>query len=693
MKYLSAILLIYSTVQAFTVQAGVIRSKSGLSGQVVKPSAVDHLPLNLEGVTIVPHFVSGEIPNYPDEEKYLSKYKPGALIRIFIKNTSQDESINPEVLFNGKTGQDLIGSGLVSCCDAPDIRRNITGMSAEIPSGAIDCYLLNVVDSGFYGNGITLSITDRNSGKSEVKHIKIVKPQFYVTRIAFTSENGSSKPVGFNVFFRNGSNKKVTVNKITVFKSRPGYTEHWWKEILNTQKTDWFGENGFIGKGDINGVYVRTGELPFGEIIVEFEVSGTNVGKKILYVVKPFVLHFDIGFGWADKYLAGSEAFCKTMALMHLNTVNGNAKKFFENKEWEEKYPIKKFAKLADVDVQNTPENLKRIHGAEHFGEPQFKKQPAQEIYNYYTTYRGSGYPTTLTLSHEPGFFLYAGVVDFAHFDAYRVVAPHADRWGAYQKYGDRNVRWGSPLETIGDYMRTLNRISYPNPVAAWAQAMSDGWSSRFRPGAGNPNNLEMRIQAYEAIANGALSLYWFNINGKNLIGNRNSLSEIQQINRELVLTGDLLLKTTPFWWKNRFMDIDLNVLAGPDYAVLTAIDLKYAVSTENQFVSKGERSETMEFVLPSYLLDCDGVVKITSDGIIPVSLQIREGNAVISDKFTTTAMYVLYRTKNSDMAEVLNRKYQEIIRSEQMLNFNPVTSDMDFKILKEEVGKIENEK
>ena len=38
-------------------------------------------------------------------------------------------------------------------------------------------------------------------------------------------------------------------------------------------------------------------------------------------------------------------------------------------------------------------------------------------------------------------------------------------------------------------------------------------------------------------------------------------------------------------------------------------------------------------------------------------------------------------------------RSQEEIIRSEQMLNFNPVTSDMDFKILKEEVGKIENEK
>ncbi|MBK6285271.1 MAG: hypothetical protein IPF54_23835 [Draconibacterium sp.] len=88
-------------------------------------------------------------------------------------------------------------------------------------------------------------------------------------------------------------------------------------------------------------------------------------------------------------------------------------------------------------------------------------------------------------------------------------------------KKGGKNVKWGSPLETIGDYMRTLNRISYPNQVAAWTQAMADDWGSRARKNAGNPNNLEMRIQAYEAIANGATSLYWFNMGGKTVINNR----------------------------------------------------------------------------------------------------------------------------------------------------------------------------
>ncbi|MBK6284893.1 MAG: hypothetical protein IPF54_21680 [Draconibacterium sp.] len=33
---------------------------------------------------------------------------------------------------------------------------------------------------------------------------------------------------------------------------------------------------------------------------------------------------------------------------------------------------------------------------------------------------------------------------------------------------------------------------------------MADDWGSRARRNAGNPYNLEIRIQAYEAIANGA---------------------------------------------------------------------------------------------------------------------------------------------------------------------------------------------
>jgi len=280
-------------------------------------------------------------------------------------------------------------------------------------------------------------------------------------------------------------------------------------------------------------------------------------------------------------------------------------------------------------------------------------------------------------------------VVDFAHFDAYRVVAPHADKWGDYKKYGNKNVKWGSPLETIGDYMRTLNRISYPNPVAAWTQVMADDWVSRSRKNAGNPNNLEMRIQAYEAIANGATTLYWFNMGGKTVINNRGSLAEIQRVNREIIVVGDLLNKTTPYWWQNCFMDIDLNVLAGPDFAALFAIDLKYKVSESNQFVSSGKRSETMTFKVPAYLQQCNAAVKITHEGITEVNVKISNGNAIITDTFETTGMYILYHSGTQNLKDQVTKRFSDIVASEASYKFDPIINDADFRILTDEVNEV----
>lgn len=650
---------------------------------------IESSPFSLEiaGVTVVPHYVSGEIPNYRDEEEFLSKFNPGALIRIFVRNTDPESRVNPEVLFNGKTGKELINSNMVSYCDVPDIRETATKMSTEIPAGAMDCYLLNVVDHNFYANGIILKFRDKISGKTTEKHIQIKIPDLYASRIAFNASDGSKFPDGFYVYFNNDADKEAKIGQVKIWKAGKTYAEHSWSKSFVPEKMTWFAEQGNIPAHGMNGAFVETGKLPFGEIILEFEINRNSAVEKMYYVVKPMIINFDIGLGWDFNLLGKSEAYCKTMKFMHFNTVNGDAAAFLANKEWSEKYPMKRFSKLEAEASTADEKTLKTIHGSEFFGEPQFGKKPAWEIYNYYTTFRNSAFPSTLTLSHEPGFFLYAGVVDFAHFDAYRVVAPHADKWGDYIKYGNKNVKWGSPLETIGDYMRTLNRISYPNPVAAWTQAMADDWGSRARKNAGNPNNLEMRIQAYEAIANGATSLYWFNMGGKTVINNRGSLVEIQRVNREIMVVGSLLSKTTPSWWQNRFMDIDLNVLAGPYFAALFAIDLKYEVLKSNQFASAGKRSETMTFKIPAYLQKCDAAVKVTHEGISDVKVKIVEGNAEITDTFETNGMYILYHSETRDLKELLTKRFNQILATEASYQFDPINNNADFRLLSDEVN------
>ena len=106
----------------------------------------------------------------------------------------------------------------------------------------------------------------------------------------------------------------------------------------------------------MNGAYVNTGKLPFGEIILEFEINRNSAVEKMYYVVKPMIINFDIGLGWDFDLLAKSEAYCKTMKFMHFNTVNSGAKDFLANKEWSEKYPMKRFSKLQE-EASTTDEN------------------------------------------------------------------------------------------------------------------------------------------------------------------------------------------------------------------------------------------------------------------------------------------------------------------------------------------------
>ena len=94
--------IIFLSIIFFAISHGIFSA----NGQSSK--AGSELSLEITGVTVVPHYVSGEIPNYRDEEEFLSKFNPGALIRIFVKNTDSESVVNPEVLFNGKTGQELI---------------------------------------------------------------------------------------------------------------------------------------------------------------------------------------------------------------------------------------------------------------------------------------------------------------------------------------------------------------------------------------------------------------------------------------------------------------------------------------------------------------------------------------------------------------------------------------------------------
>jgi hypothetical protein len=126
---------------------------------------------------------------------------------------------------------------------------------------------------------------------------------------------------------------------------------------------------------------------------------------------------------------------------------------------------------------------------------------------------------TTLTNSEERIWRYYAGLSDYPHFDAYRVVAPAADAWQQYDRWGGEKISWAAPLETIGNLCRSHRELNRPAPCAVWSQGPHAGWGAGWRLGKTrqrrSPNPGELRAQALHALASRITSLYWFNLSAE----------------------------------------------------------------------------------------------------------------------------------------------------------------------------------
>lgn len=637
--------------------------------------------MQIYSVNVTPHVSSGEIPSYNRKDPFVYSEDKGALIRIFVKNVSEDISFGGKVLFNGKTGERLLEENIVSWCSVPGVRSQ-AGLSSNIPPGGMDSYILNVIDSSFYKNGITVTMEYDDHDLSLSLHTEILEPGFFSERIIFTSSNQDKVADGLIAYFRNNSDEDITVGNLEIFTAPEYYSVHWWRDKIYASPVH--GEKKTIPPGGFDYVQFSFDRLPHGDSILAFEIPSKSGNSNLLYQIKPLVMDFDINLGWAGRDLASGRYFAKTATLMHFNTVHGDMHGYMGSDTWKE-FPFKGFAVYENTNIFNLPENIKNIHGVEFLGEPQMSNADAQGIYNRYALYRLSGYPTTLTLTHEPGYFVYAGLADFPHFDAYRVIAPHADKWGEYKDYGEKNTLWGAPLETVGTYMRTLHEISMPMPVAAWTQGVAGGWFNVWRVTSPNPNKTEIRVQAYQKIANGALSLYWFNLSGTSAVRSRYALDEIRNINREIMTVEKLIMGSVPYSAENIFMDMDMNILAGTDYCILFALDLDYKVSPVNHFVIDYTRKETLEYLLPKHLDEPEGVVKVTANGLHDIDAVFNGGKVIFEDEFHTTGMYVVYN-KGSGHREFLEERYNGLIEKELSIGFDPISVDSDFMKLKKQI-------
>lgn len=655
------------------------------------------MPLDIVGVTVIPHTYSGALRQGMDADSV-----NGALIQVYLKNRnteSQDVEeaalVPAEAYFNGNLPLGLLNTGQWLWSDTPD-RRPDWWESRMIPAGNLEVYTLNVRDPQFWGGGesgtFSLYLADWMIGYEEEYIVPVAKPDLYVSRIVFTSSDNTFTPDGLDVFVKNDTAEAWTVSGLNVWtpsESALGAT-HAWQPGISASEVKPFG-TGAIAAGELGGAQATLSALPLAQVIVEVQVTNGTETRSLFNQVRAFVNTFDIGAGWINGSETGaepmaSEAFLKTLKLFHLNTAHIAEVAGYSDTELYNQYPLKMFWPLNDPKY-STDEWLPRVHGNEQLGEPEcaicpMPKTP-QMVSDAFQKFRNDRFPMTITHSDETVFRYYAGLGDFPHFDAYRVVAPSVDDWTKYSdRWGGQTIGWGAPLETIGDMMRTLDQNNYPKPIAVWSQGLSSGWTDEYDGRTRKaPNALEVRIQNYEALANGASSVYWFNMEHKAQVCFRDTLDEFRLEGREMALFGELLAHGAPYNWQRREADMDLSVIAGSDYAVLFAIDLTYKPDMDKKvFVSGGTRNINETFTVPAYLGDALLVFKVDANGVHEVGAGISGSVVTIEDTIDTTGVYIV--TTNPDLQAQMTAKYDELVSAENALGFDPVANDADFEAL-----------
>jgi hypothetical protein len=298
-----------------------------------------------------------------------------------------------------------------------------------------------------------------------------------------------------------------------------------------------------------------------------------------------------------------------------------------------------------------------------------------------------------VTHSEERVWRFYAGISDYPHYDAYRVTAPSPDAWAKYDRWSGQTIRWGAPLETIGDMTRSLRELNRPRPIACWSQGPNnwDSYGGRKRT---SPTADELRAQAYHALASRITSLYWFNLSLKSLVKFPDLIEPITRVGREIrmldhfYLEGDavsherILRDGKPDW--------DLDIVAGPRGALCFALDLDYtADAAEKVFQFGSPRNSIFRFRLPAYVGQPAEVFRVDAEGVFPVEHSVKGQLLEIRDRVSRVGIYVA-ATRTGERERIEARR-KTLVAEEDALGFDPGQNSSDLEVLKRITGATRN--
>jgi hypothetical protein len=325
--------------------------------------------------------------------------------------------------------------------------------------------------------------------------------------------------------------------------------------------------------------------------------------------------------------------------------------------DWFSETPFKSFNRMMPLEQYDKDEWLPRIHAVEFLGEPQYgggRPVPPQEVFDAFVPYLASRLPTSVTHSEERVWRHYAGLSDYPHFDAYRVVAPAADSWRQYDRWGDRRISWGAPLETIGVLTRSLRDLSRPVSIAAWSQGPHAGWGG-FLDGRRrrSPTPAELRSQALHALASRITSLYWFNLSRKSLLKFPDTWDAMRRVGREIQMMAPSLLDGDAAYYQQLSdaqgnPEWDLSTIVSIEEMLIFALDLKYRISEENTFEFGDPRDLRIELPWSDTKHPPVDLFRWNADGIQEVEWRYDNGTILIVDRGAADCLYVASKQSTS---------------------------------------------
>lgn len=638
--------------------------------------------LELNGVTVTPHLQLDTMRYRKDPEPAV-----GARVQLFLvqPDTAGPAQLPaaPDVRIGGQTPAALLDQRLWAWHDLPQSNDLRT-----LPPGSLTVWTFNSRAADWGPGSRPELVLGPATAPLLRTNLALDRPRQWISAVTFLAPTSQLRPDTTVVHLANDSGEPVRLVDCRFWLPPDPRNPRVLMPQPRLQAFEAFGGQTVIPAREMGGFRLRTDPLPLTYAALEVRVQRDSQPPQSLWThlrIKPE--HFDISGGWVNEGGAVThEAFLKTLKRLHVNTAHLATTPGYTDTPLYARYPLKYFHQLTPFETYDTDALLPRIHAVEFLGEPQYgggRPVPPQEVWEKLQPYAPTRLPTSLTHSEERIWRDYAGLSDFPHYDAYRVSAPAPDAWSRYDRWGGERIRWGAPLETIGDMCRSLRELNRPLPCAYWSQGPHAGWDVYGGRRRTSPTPAELRLQAYHAVSTRITSLYWFNLSLKSLVKFRDTLDELGRVGRELRLLDEFLLEGQAYRHLRRNTavgepDWDLSSVAGPRAALLFALDLQYRPDpVEKVFQFGPPRAATWSFPIPSYLSGVRDVFRIDADGIHDVNWRLDGQGVHLSD--TTSQVAVYFATPDPQLRRSLEAKRQALIKEEAGYQFDPARNDADF--------------